>query len=107
DGGGGEPWGVAAVGADECRYDGRGVTAAILDTGIEVSHPCFKGIKIEQKDFTGSGDGDRRGHGTHCAGVFFGRDVGGKRYGVAPGIDKAYIGKVLRDDGHGSTRMLF
>ena len=47
------------------------------------------------------------GHGTHCAATIFGRDVDGTRIGVAPGVEKALIGKVLGDDGTGSSIMLF
>jgi subtilisin family serine protease len=100
-------WAISAVGADATKSTGKGVTAALLDTGIEASHPCFKGVVIKQRDFSGDGDGDRRGHGTHCAAVLLGRNVGGVRYGVAPEIEKAYVGKVVRDDGTGSTQMIF
>ena len=41
------------------------------------------------------------GHGTHCAGTIFGRDVDGMRIGVARGVKKALIGKVLGRDGGG------
>jgi subtilisin family serine protease len=61
---------------------------------------------MEQKDFTGEGDGDKHGHGTHCAGTIFGKPVGGLRIGVAPGIDQALIGKVLMADGSGSTEAI-
>src|SRR5262249_4677245 len=52
-------------------------------------------------------DGDKQGHGTHCAGTIFGRAVDGKRIGVAPGVTKALIGKVLADDGGGNSDMIF
>ncbi|UUZ52799.1 S8 family serine peptidase [Massilia sp. H-1] len=56
-----------------------------------------------QKDFTGDGNGDGHGHGTHCAGTIFGRAVNGIRIGVAPGVTRALIGKVLDSDGGGSS----
>ncbi|NJP12324.1 MAG: S8 family serine peptidase [Leptolyngbyaceae cyanobacterium RU_5_1] len=95
-------WGVKAVGADTSPFSGDGVVAAVLDTGIDASHPAFSGVELVQKDFTGEGDGDREGHGTHCAGTIFGRDVNGTRIGVAPGIQKALIGKVLGGEGGSS-----
>ena len=90
-------WGVKAVGADTSPFDGDGIVVAILDTGIDATHAAFAdpNLEIIQKDFTGEGDGDRVGHGTHCAGTIFGRAVGGQRIGVAPGVKKALIGKVL------------
>jgi subtilisin family serine protease len=103
----GTTWGVTEVGAESTSLTGEGVTVAILDTGIQGEHVAFKGVDIEQQDFSGDGNGDRNGHGTHCAGTIFGRDVGGTRIGVAPGIGGAFIGKVLRDDGGGDTEMLF
>ena len=55
-----------------------------------------------QKDFTGDGTEDQDGHGTHCAGTIFGRDVDGLRIGIARGIKKALIGKVIGKDGGAS-----
>jgi subtilisin family serine protease len=96
-------WGVKAVGAVDCPFDGTGVTVAVLDTGIDRTHPAFKGIDILEKDFTGEGDGDRHGHGTHCAGTICGRDVGKTRIGMARGVTRLLVGKVLGDKGGGGT----
>lgn len=102
----GEAWGIAAVGADKSRFDGSGVKVAVLDTGIETSHSAFKGMMIIEEDFSGAGNGDRNGHGTHCAGTIFGRDLD-RRIGIARGVDQALIGKVLNDSGRGSTLGMF
>lgn len=99
-------WGVEAVGASTCPFTGAGVTVAVLDTGIDADHAAFKNKSIVQKDFTGEGDGDKNGHGTHCAGTIFGADVNGLRIGVAPGVSKALIGKVLDHDGGGNTEQI-
>lgn len=97
-------WGVKAVGALNSPFTGAGVTVAVLDTGIDVDHPAFHGVSVVPKNFTGAGSdddvADTRGHGTHCAGTIFGRDVDGLRIGVAPGVTSALIGKVL---GHGPS----
>jgi subtilisin family serine protease len=105
--GGGPTWGVAAVGADQSAMTGAGVTVAVLDTGIDAAHPAFQGVNLVEEDFSGAGSGDVQGHGTHCAGTVFGRDVGGNRIGVAPGVTTALIGKVLGDDGSGNSDMIF
>jgi subtilisin family serine protease len=102
-----EAWGVKAVKADASSYTGADTVIAILDTGIARDHPSFQGITITEEDFTGSGNGDRQGHGTHCAGTIFGRDVNGTRIGVARGVTRALVGKVLRDDGRGNSDMVF
>ena len=98
----GAAWGVEAVGATESRFTGSGVTVAVLDTGIDAGHEAFVGLKITQRDFTGEGDGDRQGHGTHCAATIAGRDMQGFRCGVAPGVDELLVAKVLGAEG-GST----
>ena len=100
-------WGISAVKADESPFTGEGVIACVLDTGIDASHPAFAGVSLIQQDFSGSGNGDRQGHGTHCAGTVFGRDVDGTRIGVARGVETALIGKVLGDDGGGDSDMIF
>ena len=103
----GEPWGIEAVGADRSRFDGTGVVVAVLDTGIAANHPAFVGVGLETRDFTGDGMDDVQGHGTHCAGVIFGRDVEGRRIGIARGVRRALIAKVLGDDGAGDSQMVF
>jgi len=102
-----EVWGIAAVGADKSQFSGVDTVVAVLDTGIDSSHPAFAGVELVEEDFSGSGAGDRQGHGTHCAGTIFGRDVEGKRIGIARGVSRALIGKVLNDDGGGGSEMLF
>lgn len=103
----GAGWGISAVGADTSPFAGAGVTVAVLDTGIDAAHPAFAGVKLVEKDFTGTGNGDVKGHGTHCAGTIFGRDVDGQRIGIARGVGKALIGKVLGNDGKGDSGMIF
>jgi len=98
-------WNIGAVGVTSSMYSGKGIKIAILDTGIDKAHSAFAGMRIIEKDFTGEGNGDTNGHGTHCAGVAFGREVEGHRIGIATGVEEALIGKVLGDNG-GSTDIL-
>ncbi len=103
----GNTWGVDVTGAAQSPYKGKGINVAVLDTGIDANHEAFQGVQIIQRDFTGEGDGDNNGHGTHCAGTIFGQTVNDFRFGVAPGIEKAIIGKVLGGSGGGSTQQIY
>ena len=100
----GATWGVNVTGALQSPYTGQGVTVAVLDTGIDAGHEAFRGIQLIQQDFTGEGDGDQNGHGTHVAGTIFGQTLQGLRYSVAPGVRRALIGKVLGAKGGGTTQ---
>lgn len=103
----GDSWGIQAVGAVDSQYTGEGVPVAVLDTGIDPDHIAFSGMNILYEDFTGDGGGDGHGHGTHCCGTAFGRDVENCRIGIAKGIGHVLIGKVLGATGAGSSEMAF
>ncbi|GIH21250.1 S8 family serine peptidase [Rugosimonospora africana] len=84
-------------------YDGKGVQIAVLDSGIDATHPDFARRISAARDFTGGGDTvDRAGHGTHVASIAAGTGAAsdGRYRGVAPAAD-LMIGKVLGDDGSG------
>jgi subtilisin family serine protease len=101
----GNTWGIEAVGAHTSPFDGAGVVVAVLDTGINPNHLAFQGVQLERRNFTQGGDDDQHGHGSHCAGTIFGRDVNGLRIGVARGVSKALIGKVLGPGGGSSAEL--
>jgi len=101
----GNTWGVNAVGAGKSSFDGTGVNVAVLDTGIDPNHPAFEGVNLIRKNFTTESEDDTHGHGTHCAGTIFGRDVNGTRIGVARGVDNAIIAKVLGEGGGSSASL--
>jgi subtilisin family serine protease len=99
-------WGVSAVGAETSKFDGTGIVIAVLDTGIDTKHPAFDGMHLVLKNFTPDPDGDEDGHGTHCAATIFGRDVSGQRIGIARGVKKALIGKVLGTNGGEAAQII-
>ena len=101
----GNTWGIEAAGAHTSPFTGAGVVVAVLDTGINPTHVAFQGVQLERRNFTQGADDDQNGHGTHCAGTIFGRDVNGLRIGVARGVTKALIGKVLGPGGGSSASL--
>lgn len=81
---------------------GKGVLVGIVDTGIDHQHPDLTGRIKSSKDFTGEGDTDNNGHGTHVAGIVGGTGAAsqGKYRGVAYECDYV-IAKVLKGNGSG------
>src|SRR4051812_23781530 len=81
---------------------GRGVTIAVIDSGI-APHASVRDRVLASVDFTGPNGAarDEYGHGTHVAGIIAesGRDGFG---GMAPGASLLNL-KALKADGSGST----
>ncbi len=99
----GRSWGIERVGAMAAHNDGSQVVVAVLDTAVAEDHEAFAGVQFVSKDFLKTPDEKPPTHGTHCASTIFGRDVDGVRIGVAPGVRKALVGRVLDDAGRGGN----
>ncbi|WP_030545547.1 S8 family peptidase [Streptomyces albus] len=99
------PWGLDRIdqrnrplsGSYTYSRNGSGVTAYIIDTGIQTSHPDFGTRARNVFDAFGGNGQDCQGHGTHVAGT-----VGGSTYGVAKGVQLRGV-RVLNCSGSGTT----
>ena len=76
---------------------GAGAIVAVIDTGVDATHPDLVGRVLEGKDFSGAGTGatvDRVGHGTNVASIIAAN--GTNMAGIAPDA-KILPLKVFRD----------
>ena len=107
------PWGVDRIDAEKVwggsegavnviGNAGAGVDVAIIDTGIDYTHPDLDGNYKGGYDFVNSDDDpiDDHGHGTHVAGIVAAEDDGEGVIGVAPKANLWAL-KVLDASGSG------
>jgi len=99
-------WGVKRIGAGTVHDGGNkgaGVKVAVIDTGIDYTHPDLNANYAGGHDFVNSDKDpmDDAGHGTHVAGTVAAEDNDIGVVGVAPEAE-LYALKVLGADGSGS-----
>jgi subtilisin family serine protease len=105
-----QQWGLQRIGLPSIWDQTRGasVVVAVLDTGIDGSHPDLQGAVLPGFDLTGSraGASDVEGHGTSVAGIIAART--NNHQGVAGICWTCPIlpVKVLGDDGQGTMDAL-
>ncbi|WP_330292251.1 type VII secretion-associated serine protease mycosin [Streptomyces sp. NBC_00576] len=109
----GQQWALDAMHTQEAwrTTKGKGITVAVLDTGVEADHPDLVGNVLEGKDMVGfgasQGDPYWAKHGTAMAGIIAGHghgyDNGDGVLGIAPQAKILPI-RVILEDGDSSRR---
>ncbi|MFJ8859421.1 type VII secretion-associated serine protease mycosin [Streptomyces sp. NPDC102451] len=88
-------WHLTSMKAEEMWQSstGKGVTVAVIDSGIDTSNPDLQGQVLKGKDFAPGESGDEHsdydGHGTGMAGLIAGTGDsrnGDGAFGLAPGV---------------------
>lgn len=93
----------AVLARDKYKVNGRDLTAAVLDTGLNLKHEDFTGKILAQHNFTTDNMGqvdnatDGNGHGTNVGGIIV---ANGIHTGIAPGGRIVPL-KVLSNGGSG------
>lgn len=111
-------WGLESTGALACwgafQARGQGVKVAVLDTGVEATHPDLAGKVDQFIEFDMKGQvvkqgvdqaWDAIGHGTHVCGTVAGGCAGGRWIGMAPEA-RLLVAKVLGKSGGTDEQIL-
>jgi len=89
-----DQWWLKDYAFDQTTFDGSGVVVAVIDTGIDDTHPDLSGRFVTGRDFSGLGSPDGTApvgpssyHGTMVASLIAGQGKSsGGVIGVAPGV---------------------
>ncbi len=94
------PAGVHRIGADQVTISTADVGVAVVDTGLDTSHPDLRVSGSFYSAYTATGKDDN-GHGTHVGGIIAAKNDGYDVVGVAPNT-MLYAIKVLNRSGSGT-----
>jgi subtilisin len=96
------PWGVGRIDAELNANKGTGVAVAVIDTGIDLTHPDLAHA-VAGANFIhqGQSPNDDNGHGTHVAGIIAAANNNFGYVGVAPDATVVAV-KVLDSTGAGT-----
>ncbi|MDO8512030.1 MAG: S8 family peptidase [bacterium] len=97
------PTGISRIQAPLTANKGAGIGIAVLDTGIDLTHPDLKANIVANTSCVRSKQtgNDDNGHGSHVAGTIAALDNGIGAIGVAPQAKLAAV-KVLNSSGSGT-----
>ncbi|MGN1385914.1 MAG: S8 family peptidase [Bacillus sp. (in: firmicutes)] len=106
-----ENWGISSLNVKKIKgsLTGKGVNIAVIDSGVNRSHPdlkisggaCFLALSSDTNACANDYEDDN-GHGTHVAGIIAALDNDIGVVGVAPEAN-LFVLKVLDEKGEGST----
>ncbi len=85
---------------DDRQESGRGITIAVLDTGIDINHESLLGLNYREVSLLDDGEEDGVGHGTGIASIIAGQTDA--FLGLAPSSEVLSV-KVLNSDGVGDS----
>jgi subtilisin len=94
------PAGVHRIGADQVFINTADVGVAVVDTGLDTTHPDLNVSASFYSAYTTTGKDDH-GHGTHVGGIIAAKNDGYDVVGVAPNAT-LYAVKVLNRSGSGT-----
>jgi subtilisin len=92
---------IEAASTTDAR-DASTVNVAVIDTGIDQTHPDLNAAGGKNCVTAGASPNDDNGHGSHVAGTIGARNNGAGVVGVAPGT-KLFAAKVLNAQGSGTA----
>ncbi|MBC9715520.1 type VII secretion-associated serine protease mycosin [Streptomyces sp. TRM66268-LWL] len=109
-----QQWALEALDADRAwaTTKGEGITVAVLDTGVDGTHPDLRDNVLKGKDMIGfgarQGDTAWARHGTNMAGIIAGHGHGPGRadgvLGIAPGAKILPVRVILEDGDKSRTK---
>jgi len=104
-----EQWALDRLDYGKYSADGSGVVVAVIDTGVDATHPDLAGRVLpgyDVYDATSLGKIDPNGHGTHVAGIIAAAAGNGSGIsGLAPAV-KILPVRVLDETGYGDDSLV-